>query len=443
MQVAVGTYVGNGSDGHAVTGVGFAPVAVFVKSGSTTADTVLALSSMPAGQSALVSTSAALETDCVKSLDAGGFTVGTDTRVNQNGTTYHYLALGDNDNADLHVGSYTGNGIDNTSISGCGFQPDFVLVRSIGAYGGVWRTSDVAGDLTATFTPNSDFANGIQAMEADGFQIGSGAVYNTNKSGLDYAYLAIKKSALTAGGTYTGNGTDDRDITGVGFQPDAVWVKRQGTSAAVSRPSTESGDNTHYIQATAKAANLIQALATDGFQVGNGAVVNSSGSGYRWWAWKAGIAGNVEVAVSDSIALSDAIGDRQFGAADAVSLAEAASVALSKAQDDGIALSESVGIALGLSVADGIALSESVVIDQGRLISRLELQATITNKLRSRLQMRCEIFRDRLQSRLALQCTISPRVRGRLTLQATVINQALEAAAAADVIAPTAEISFL
>lgn len=441
MQVAVGTYVGNGSDNHAITDIGFAPVAVFVKSGSTIADTVLALSSMPAGQSALLTTSAALETDCVKSLDAGGFTLGTDFRVNQNGTTYHYLALGDNDNADLHVGSYTGNGVDNTSISGCGFQPDFVLVRSIGAYGGVWRTGDVAGDVTANFVANSDFSNGIQALEANGFQIGSGAVYNTNKSGLDYAYLAVKKGTLTAGGTYTGDGTDDRDISGVGFQPDVVWIKRQGTSAAVSRPSTESGDNTHYIQATAKAANLIQALAADGFQVGSSAVVNNSGSSYRWWAWKAGIAGNVEVAVSDSIALSDVVGDREFAKADALSLSEQASVAFPKSQDDGITLSESVAVALGFESADGIALSESIVLEQGKLISRLELRATIVNRLRDRLQLVCDIYPDRLRDQLELRCTINPRLRSAVMLQCTIINQAMEAVG--DLIAPTAEVTLL
>ncbi len=45
-----------------------------------------------------------------------------------------------------------------------------------------------------------------------------------------------------ATGNYTGNGTDDRAITGLGFQPDVVIVKGDVAETAVMRTSTMAGD---------------------------------------------------------------------------------------------------------------------------------------------------------------------------------------------------------
>src|SRR3972149_3655857 len=44
----------------------------------------------------------------------------------------------------------------------------------------------------------------------------------------------------SAQGTYTGDGIDDRDITGVGFQPDLVIIKG-GSNSAIWRSSTRAG----------------------------------------------------------------------------------------------------------------------------------------------------------------------------------------------------------
>jgi hypothetical protein len=81
-------------------------------------------------------------------------------------------------------------------------------------------------------------------------------------------------------GSYTGNGVDNRSITGIGFGPLMAWVKRDDAQAAVWRPLSAAGDSTLYWGATAAAANLIQALQADGFQVGTNATVNTNGSLY-------------------------------------------------------------------------------------------------------------------------------------------------------------------
>ena len=52
---------------------------------------------------------------------------------------------------------------------------------------------------------------------------------------------------------YTGNGTDNHAITGVGFQPDWVWLKNRSTS------------NSHYLQDAVRGAT--KNLKADGTDV--------------------------------------------------------------------------------------------------------------------------------------------------------------------------------
>jgi hypothetical protein len=93
-----------------------------------------------------------------------------------------------------------------------------------------------------------------------------------------------------ASGTYTGNGTDNRNITGVGFQPDVVIVKASTTEISVMRTSTMTGDNTKPLSgATNLQSNRIQALQSNGFQVGTDPQVNQGGGSpptYYWIAFK-------------------------------------------------------------------------------------------------------------------------------------------------------------
>jgi uncharacterized repeat protein (TIGR01451 family) len=100
-------------------------------------------------------------------------------------------------------------------------------------------------------------------------------------------------TTLMVSGSYTGNGTDDRNITGLGFQPVLVLIKADATQNAVARSATFTGDTSKDLGgATAVAANLIQALQADGFQVGNDARVNGNGTTYHYVAFRA-MAGQV------------------------------------------------------------------------------------------------------------------------------------------------------
>ncbi len=90
---------------------------------------------------------------------------------------------------------------------------------------------------------------------------------------------------------YTGNNTDGRAITGVGFQPDWVWIK--GRNAALDHEVFDPVRGaTKYIatnatNAEATNSNRLQSFDTDGFTLGDSTSVNKNYN-YVSWNWKAG-----------------------------------------------------------------------------------------------------------------------------------------------------------
>ncbi len=91
---------------------------------------------------------------------------------------------------------------------------------------------------------------------------------------------------------YTGDGSADNDITGVGFAPDWVWGKNRGAADANWLLDTSRGA-TKGLYSNGSAAEVTQNLVTsfdaDGFSVGNQANgLNTSSNNYVAWNWKAG-----------------------------------------------------------------------------------------------------------------------------------------------------------
>ncbi len=444
MQVAVGTYTGDGNDSRGITGVGFQPDLVIVKCTNASRHPVWRSSAMAGDSSAYLASATANVSDRIESLDGDGFTVGTANEVNADGSTYHWWAFRDDGQGDFAVGSYIGNSTDDRSITGVGFQPDVVVVKGDRTAAAWWRPSSLAGDLSLSFAAQGAYANLIQALEADGFQVGTQV--EVNYSGTSYYWFAFKAVAgICQLGSYTGDSSDNRSLEGLGFQPDLVWLKRQDAGNSRARPRTLAGDSTTYLLAGTTSANVIQALESDGFQVGSDPDANNNAKTYHWVAWREGYSGQpVQKQSTDSLAFAESVSDRTLGSADALALTDLALLTIPKSDSDAVAFADSVaGIVLTLQDGDAIAFGEAAVLDQGRLRSSLELQAIVVNKLRSRLLMGCDVFPDRVKAQLEMQCTISPRVQSRLLLETTVINQSQEAAAAAAVIAPAMEVTFL
>ena len=90
---------------------------------------------------------------------------------------------------------------------------------------------------------------------------------------------------------YTGDGNDDRSITGVGFQPDFLWIKeRDQTRGHALQDSTRGATKyigTHTSSGENTNANGVQAFESDGFQLGTDSDINLNTGTYVAWNWLA------------------------------------------------------------------------------------------------------------------------------------------------------------
>ena len=283
MKMRTGFYTGNGIDGTTITGLGFEPDLVIIKVADDTKEGVMRTSSMTGDASKPMGGATALEADMIQSLDADGFTIGLDDRVNKDTFTYHWIAFEAGD-GEMVVDSYTGTGADNTSVTGVGFQPDYVMVLPAINKEPVHRSSAQTGDTTMFFKNSASATNHIQSLQADGFQVGNDD--RVNKLNETYHYIAWKEVAgKMAVDSYDGNATDGTEISGLGFEPEYVIIKQDNSKEAVHRPNSLGGDNTLWFAPQSASADMIQELQSDGFQIGLDDTVNASTETYFWAAF--------------------------------------------------------------------------------------------------------------------------------------------------------------
>lgn len=224
-KVKVGSYVGDGSVGHAITGVGFQPDALIIwKRGSessggegyfTTKDAI-------ADSGGLLTTTFTVGSPGkggeIQSLDSDGFTLNTTGDPNASGVDYDYLALKITSDATLEidVGTYTGDGASGgQSITGLGFTPQLFLCTGNknqnqgGLISSACRSHETAsGSRTyafglegETFTPGT--TGGVEII-SDGFKVygtftgaGTFAAKSMNINNDEYLYVALKGGAIT------------------------------------------------------------------------------------------------------------------------------------------------------------------------------------------------------------------------------------------------------
>ena len=89
---------------------------------------------------------------------------------------------------------------------------------------------------------------------------------------------------------YTGNATDNRNLTGMGFQPDWCWIKDrnsdEGHQVYDSSRGVEKRIQTNTNGAEEATSDKFQAFLSDGFQVGASNDTNKNASGFVNWSWK-------------------------------------------------------------------------------------------------------------------------------------------------------------
>ena len=137
----------------------------------------------------------AAKTDDSTTAQAGNTTVfgiGGDNAVNKSGDEFiaycwHSVS------GYSKISSYTGNG-STQSITGLGFQPDWVLIKETSAAES-WRVFDSVRGATERLFPDTNGAestgsDSLTSFDSDGFSLGSSAGVNENTQ--TYLYMAFK-----------------------------------------------------------------------------------------------------------------------------------------------------------------------------------------------------------------------------------------------------------
>jgi hypothetical protein len=283
IRVASGSYTGTGVDNRAITGVGFQPDVVMVKSDDTSGVAEIRTSTMAGDLTKPMTGNTALTANLIQSLDSNGFTLGDDNAVNRNNRTYHWVAF-KSYTGHMALGSYTGNGT-SKSITGLGFSPEYAMVLPAANTAAVQRMS--AMTRTFTFGADTGSTTGITSLDSGGFSVGNSTSVNSNAA--TYHYIAWNQDVDEMNTTsYTGTGAS-HSITGVGFQPSFVMVHANDTTtgrAGAMRASALSGTASQLFTATANESTGITALASGSFTVGTSATVNQNGTTYAYVAFK-------------------------------------------------------------------------------------------------------------------------------------------------------------
>lgn len=298
FSMQTGYYVGTGVSGKPVSGLGFQPDFVIIKAKTgtsvTTATTVFRTSSMAAANSSYFA-AIAESTATPITFTSDGFTVSALAAVNTASIIYTWTAFAGSDctsSGSFCVGTYSGDGTASKTID-TGFQPDVLMIKRNNSVAAHFRTSSMATNQTSFFNTSANDTTGdyIKSVTTNGFSVG--IADNTNNS--SYYYIAFKNtSGKVATGSYTGNGADNRDITGVGFKPDTVFIKNSTSATAANTNAVLSskeynGDAANYIGDVPATfidmQDQIQKMDTNGFQVGSSPNTNETGATIHWIAF--------------------------------------------------------------------------------------------------------------------------------------------------------------
>jgi len=148
-----------------------------------------------------------------------------------------------------------------------------------------------ANDSTSEGTA-SDYAD----FNSNGFTLNTSS---GNNSGDTFIYLAFAEENVQPEPelansfnvvTYTGNGSTQA-VTGLGFQPDFVWIRERTTVEGYRLYDSVRGVTKH-LNTTNTAAEAVNSAGltsfdSNGFSVGSYAPVNTNNEDYVAWAWKA------------------------------------------------------------------------------------------------------------------------------------------------------------
>lgn len=293
----VGSYVGTGSN-QSITGLSFKPDFVFIK--STSAQPAVAKTYTMASNASRPYTSVtAVITNGITALNSNGFSIGTNAYVNTSGTTYYFYAFKAGNS--IKIGTYTGNGSSTRTIDASA-KTEFVLIFPEDNYGSSVR---VTNGTSGAYAYDSRWTTGFSissgsatppnpAFSSTGFPVTNGSPY-TNVNSTVYHYVGfVENAGECIVGSFSGNGSDNRNITGIGFKPHfMLTLNTSNGGELILRGNNITGDASQYMNSVANSNNLIQSFfstSSGGFQVGDDGDINYSG-GTQYYVLFGGSAG--------------------------------------------------------------------------------------------------------------------------------------------------------
>ena len=230
-------YTGTGSS-QSITGLGFSPDLVWIKSRSAATDNTL-YDSVRGAQARLESNNLDVEVTSdagLTAFNATGFTVNTLAQVNTSAATYVGWCWDESVSAGFDIVTYTGNGGTQNISHSLGVAPKLMILKcratvqrwtvyngSLGAgyYGYLNETFEFeTGNNQLRWGNNSTSV----APTSSVFTIGNSV--DVNQSGSTYvAYLWAEVDGFSKFGSYTGNGIAGGPFVHCGFKPRFVLIK--------------------------------------------------------------------------------------------------------------------------------------------------------------------------------------------------------------------------
>ena len=297
QDLVYGKYVGNGSS-QSITGLGFAPDILIVKSRSTRNAhiTTRTMANTHGNGSKILATSSNAISTAITSLDADGFTVGSHADVNTNNDTLYFIAFQNTEGA-IGEGTYTGDGVGINRDITVGFQPDFLIVFT--------NVTGIVSRIKFNGITTLDFATGRYISSNDIIFIANGvrlipfsslSPSAMNANGVVHYYVAFKNvaGAITTG-QYTGNSSfaPIKTSENVGFEPKFVLVRNDwgGSQRPVMRMGNNFGAESMEFNNVANTTSKITSLTTvaNSFSIGTHAQVNSNSNTYSYIAFGNGV----------------------------------------------------------------------------------------------------------------------------------------------------------
>ena len=255
-------WTGNGGT-NAITGVGFQPDLVWGKDRTGTDNHHLFDTTRGTNQRLISNLSAAenTEVNCLNSFDSDGFTLGSNTGLNNNGdahVAWNWKANGGttssntdgtitstvqaNQTAGFSIITYTGNGTDNSTIGhGLGKAPSMIIIKGRSSIEDwmVYHKDLTAGReiILNSSAGQIDDTNNATWGDNHPSSVGSstfavGYAGDSNANGTTYvAYCFAEIEGYSKFGKWTGTGTQPSPFVYTGFKPAWIMYKRLDTSS--------------------------------------------------------------------------------------------------------------------------------------------------------------------------------------------------------------------